>query len=217
MKKRALVFMAIGTILILFALALVMQNVLEENHANQAAEDIYARLQSQIENNSLENNDQAQADTVLVDYPLDAATVRELLTDKDMETIEVDGNTYIGYLDVPDLGLTLPVISEWSYDALKIAPARFSEPGVSHGLIIAGHSYSRHFGNLSSLTAGAVVYFTDIKGTVYSFEVTEIQTLAPTDVKAMVTGDYDLTLFTCTPGGENRVTVRCSFAGSREV
>ncbi len=29
------------------------------------------------------------------------------------------------------------------------------------------------------------------------------------DVEEMITGDWDLTLFTCTLGGQTRVTVRC--------
>ena len=36
----------------------------------------------------------------------------------------------------------------------------------------------------------------------------EQETLEPTDEEAMTTGDWDLTLFTCTPGGQTRVTVR---------
>ena len=37
----------------------------------------------------------------------------------------------------------------------------------------------------------------------------EIERLRPTAVKEMTSGDWDLTLFTCTVGGQSRVTVRC--------
>ena len=36
----------------------------------------------------------------------------------------------------------------------------------------------------------------------------ERETLNPTDVAGMEAGDWDLTLFTCTVGGQSRVTVR---------
>lgn len=36
----------------------------------------------------------------------------------------------------------------------------------------------------------------------------EQEILEPDDEEAMTTGDWDLTLFTCTPGGQTRVTVR---------
>lgn len=42
------------------------------------------------------------------------------------------------------------------------------------------------------------------------YEVIEIVILSPTDVTAMIESEYDLTLFTCTVGGEYRVTVRCN-------
>ena len=43
---------------------------------------------------------------------------------------------------------------------------------------------------------------------VVSFQMVEQETLEPTDEEAMTSGDWDLTLFTCTPGGQTRVTVR---------
>jgi sortase A len=128
-----------------------------------------------------------------------------------MDTLEVDGTSYIGYLSIPALNLDLPVISEWSYPALKISPARYIESNQTHGLIIAGHNYSRHFGKLNTLTVGDPIFFTDVHDQVYSFKVSEIQILASDDMDAMVSGDWDLTLFTCTYGGANRVTVRCVF------
>ena len=215
MRKRGFVLMAIGAVMVMIALVFVLANYFEESRANTNVEQVFDRLFSQIQTEKSLTKETATETNVT--YPVDAATVREILTSPDLEYMEIDGVKYIGYLDIPDLDLTLPVISEWSYEALKIAPARYSDPSVSHGLIIAGHSYSKHFGGLSSLESGAIIYFTDICGTIYSFELTEIQTLTPTDVEDMVTGDYDLTLFTCTPGGDNRVTVRCSFAGSREA
>jgi len=36
-----------------------------------------------------------------------------------------------------------------------------------------------------------------------------VETLQPTAVEEMCSGDWDLTLFTCTLGGKFRVTVRC--------
>jgi sortase A len=208
--------MAIGTVMVLVAVAFILNNFLEENRANSNAKQAFSRLYSQIQSEVSEAKETDTAVESNVEYPVSNVTIREILASPDLEYTEIDGVKYVGYLDIPDLELTLPVISEWSYEALKIAPARYSDASTSHGLIIAGHSYSKHFGALSSLEAGAVIYFTDLHGTMYSFEVTELQTLAPTDVDVMVSGDYDLTLFTCTPGGDNRVTVRCEYKGMRE-
>ena len=53
------------------------------------------------------------------------------------------------------------------------------------------------------------VSFTDAVGNVFLYTVAELETLGKTDVEEMQAGDWDLTLFTCTYGGKNRVTVRC--------
>ena len=54
--------------------------------------------------------------------------------------------------------------------------------------------------------------FTDMDGNEFVYSVLEIETLTPYSVQQMTTGDWDLTLFTCTIGGTSRVTVRCEKA-----
>ncbi|MCD8119184.1 MAG: sortase [Lachnospiraceae bacterium] len=83
---------------------------------------------------------------------------------------------------------------------------------LSDDLIICGHNYDRHFGKLKNLEPGDEITFTDVLGNVFSYEVSETVILKPTAVEEMAdqeSGDWDLTLFTCTLGGRTRVTVRC--------
>ena len=51
--------------------------------------------------------------------------------------------------------------------------------------------------------------FTDADGNVFSYEVDTIETVGGTDIEKMESGDWDLTLFTCTTGGKARAAVRC--------
>ena len=76
--------------------------------------------------------------------------------------------------------------------------------------VIAAHNYAAHFGRLSELCPGDIVIFTDVQGVEHYYEVVLLETLPPTATKAMITSGFDLSLYTCTPGGGNRVTVRCS-------
>ena len=50
--------------------------------------------------------------------------------------------------------------------------------------------------------------FTAVSGDVYEYEVEKVETLNPYAVDEMLSGDWDLTLFTCTIGGQTRVTIR---------
>ncbi len=124
-----------------------------------------------------------------------------------VETIQGEG--YIGMLEVPSLGLQLPVMSEWSYPQLKISPCRYVGSAYKGDLVIAAHNYDCHFGRLKSLFQGDEVRFIDMDGNEFVYDVVEIEILEPTAIEEMVTGDWDLTLFTCTYGGQTRVTVRC--------
>ena len=93
-----------------------------------------------------------------------------------------------------------------------LAPCRYDGSAYGTHLVIAAHNYSRHFGNIKTLAPGDEVYFTEMDGTVTAYEVAETDTLNPTAVEEMTDGGWALTLFTCTYGGQSRVTVRCSLA-----
>lgn len=123
--------------------------------------------------------------------------------------VEIDGYGYVGYLTIPALGLELPVMAEWDYARLRLAPCRYSGSTKTGDLVIAAHNYARHFGSLQTLLAGDEVRFTDMDGVVTVYEVAAVEILQPTAVEEMTAGEYDLTLFTCTYGGQSRVTVRC--------
>jgi sortase A len=124
-------------------------------------------------------------------------------------TIIIDGDVYLGRLDIPSIGLALPVMSEWNYNNLNLAPCRYSGAPADDNFIIAGHNYSSHFGSLRYLFVGDAIYFTDADGNVFTYEVAQIEELGATDIEAMENSGWPLTLFTCTIGGKARLTVRC--------
>lgn len=81
------------------------------------------------------------------------------------------------------------------------------EPGSSHS-----HNYPSHFGEISGLTEGDRLTFTDMDGEIREYEVVTKDIPDPEAVEEVISGDYDLTLFTCTYGGKSRVTVYCDRA-----
>ena len=116
---------------------------------------------------------------------------------------------YIGVLDIPALGMNLPVVGELSYSALKVAPCRYTGSAYQDDLIIAAHNYSGHFGKIKRLQAGDDVFFTDMDGNLFSYQMVSMEVLKDTAVKDMRSGGYDLTLFTCTYAGDSRMPIRC--------
>ena len=114
-----------------------------------------------------------------------------------MPTVEINGQECIGTLEIPSLGL-------------KKAPCRYSGSAYLNNLIIAGHNYRTHFSGIKHLKLGDEVRFSDTVGNMFLYEVSEIETIDEHNIGAMETGEWDLTLFTCTKGGRARVAVRCT-------
>ena len=199
-RKKGLPLIVTGLLLVAAALFLTVFNLYE---AQKAARLSMAVLQELPENmrNHLPTEDRAGSEPVYPDYVLDP--------NMDMPTVAVDGHDYIGVLEIPALELELPVMSTWSYPNLKIAPCRYSGSAYLDDMVIAAHNYSQHFGRLKELSGGETVIFTDADGNVFTYEVALVETLMPTDIDEMESGEWDLTLFTCTIGGSYRVTVRC--------
>lgn len=190
--KKSTLLLRGGTILLLTALLLTAYNIWSEKQAELAAQRELAALYAELDQRSVPTR------------PL-----YTLYPDLPMPAVEVDADSYIGTLDIPALGLSLPVMQEWSYPNLRKAPCCYRGSAYTKDLIIAAHNYASHFGNLKNLDIGSTVNFTDTDGNVFCYEIVDIEILPGTAVKEMVSGDWDLTLFTCTYGGQNRVTVRC--------
>ena len=190
-KKKGTICIFIGLLLIAAALFLAYYNVRQERMAEKSSQNSLKKLTSEVQ-------DMEEAVPDYKDFP-----------EMEMPQKEIDGQSYIGVLDIPVLELSLPVISDWSYPKLKIAPCRYEGSAYTDNLIIAAHNYNCHFGNLKTLQTGEIVTFTDIDGNIFHYEVAELEILEPFAVEDMKSGDWDLTLFTCTYGGQQRVTVRC--------
>lgn len=192
MKHRAgLLLLLFGAALMVSALLLFCNNRDESASAGKASARILPQLEAEI-------------------AVLDEIFPQQFTPEQTMPQREIDGNTYIGILSIPSLEINLPVMSDWSYPKLKVAPCRFSGSVGEENLVIMAHNYDTHFGLLSLLKPGDSVEFRDMLGRTYLYTVVMTEILQPTAVEEMESGGYDLTLFTCTYGGENRITVRCS-------
>lgn len=193
-RKFGSICICLGTALVLAALSLFLWNRYEDAKAGDAVDRTLAQMQEKV-------TDAAEAGLSGLD------------PDGEMTEVEIDGYSYIGYIQIPSLGLELPVMADWSYPQLKLSPCRYSGSTKTDNLVIAAHNYVSHFGPIKHLKVGDSVYFTDMDGVVSSYEVAETDILSPFAVEEMTDSGYALTLFTCSYGGTNRVTVRCERTG----
>jgi len=193
MNNRSLgtIFVIFGLVLICSALSLFSYNRYQEQQYYKETENVLSALEGEALNG--------------------------IETDSSDEvTINVNGYDYIGFIEIPKIKIKLPVLSEWDYSRLKIAPCRQFGSINTDDIVIAAHNYKKHFGNLSRLSIGDKVILTDLAKQEHSYSVAKAEILNPTDVEKVQKSGYDLVLYTCTYGGKTRVVLFCDKSGRGE-
>ena len=200
------IFTITGLLLFAAALALSVYNLWDGYRAEQSREKLLEEYRDKNQNISDEGEQAEESDGQIPDYQLNPEMeMPEIILE------DLDGAACIGVLEIPAIDLKLLVLSEWSYPLLKKAPCRYSGSAYLDNLVIAAHNYRTHFGKLKELEMGDEVIFTDAAGNRFEYKVAVVEALTPQSVEDMTSGEWALSLFTCTLDGKNRVTVRCDF------
>ena len=189
--------MILGLLLIAAALGLVLYNRWDSDRAGRESAQVLEVLTEAIEKNARTQNgdrmEQIRAEQ------------------NEMAAEEIDGSLYIGKIDIPSQGISLPVMADWDYTRLTIAPCRYAGSYYTDDLVICAHNYDEHFSPIKWIDIGADVYFTTVNGAKYCYTVSNRETVQPKAIEEMIgDGDWDLTLFTCNIGGRTRCAVRCT-------
>ena len=190
--SKGKILVIIGVFLILISLTMTVYNKYEDLKAGKDANETLNIIKDEI------TSQKHVVDTLPTDE------VRE------MKTININGDEFIGTITIPSINLELPVLSKFSNSNLKKAPCRYYGNLFTNDLIICAHAYETFFANLNKLKQNDLIIFTDVDGNVYTYEVLEVEVLKETDVDKMVNNEFDLTLYTCTYDNTGRITVRCN-------
>jgi len=195
----------LGIACLLSSLGLVIYNRMEADAAEVTSRALLQDVQKQIVHPTAPQSPREEESVP----ELPDKTIPETQSHK-MRSVQLENEDCIGILSIPVLELELPVLTDWSYAKLKKAPCHYYGSCYDTDFVIAAHNYAAHFGKLAELRQGDLVLFTDTEGTTHGYEVVLRETLPPTAIEEMIASGFDLSLYTCTPGGANRVTVRCN-------
>lgn len=193
-KWLGVICVCLGIACLLGAIGLVLYNRWEADSARQTSRSLLENAQLAIggEVIRLEQEEKEEAASA------------------EMAAVRVEEYDCVGILSIPALQLELPVLADWSYEKLTKAPCHYYGAYYETDFVIAAHNYAAHFGRLSELKPGDLVVFTDVAANAYHYEVVLLETLPKEATQEMIASGFDLSLYTCTPGGGSRVTVRCS-------
>ena len=197
-RKLGVLLIAIGILMVIAGSFLLFHNRAEADQSAAFAEKVLPPLTEKI----VIAKETAEYVPLPVPDPV-----------REMTVTEIDGYYYVGILSIPSIEYTQPIMSDWSYTLLNVSACRFSGSVFQDNLVICAHNYDGLHRKLASLSVGAEVVFTDMDGAVWRYTVAGIETLNPDQIEEMTESEYPLTFFTCTYGGQTRLTLRCSAAG----
>ena len=190
-QKRGCLLVAMGLCMVLAAMGLYLTH---EQQASMAGESAQILLEYMDLSRSMPHPPSGYGETSAVT--------------KDMSVKTYMGFDMIGAIRIPSVEINLPVLADWSYELLDVAPCRYHGSVAGDDLILMGHNYRSHFTPLHEVSVGADVEFEDVNGQVYAYRVAEIQYLHKNEADKLTAG-YPLTLFTCTNGGQKRIVLFC--------
>jgi sortase A len=194
----------VGALLLLSAVGLLGYNMLEEHSAGESAQAVLDQIIPAVKTPGKPQHEDLQGSLPQVETP------NYILNPQmDLPETEYDGRRYVGVITIPALEVELPVLKGWSRSGAKIAPCRFEGTPYMDDLVICAHNYQSHFGRLNTLKTGDLVQFMDMEGNLFTYQVVSFEILQPNQAELLRSGGWDLTLFTCTIGGQTRFTVRC--------
>ena len=181
-----------------------------ENQIEAMNNEIVSKMFVQMDKEKSNENNVDIFDTVNV-----ARDGEELIEEGDDQTkkeslVPADGREYIGIIEVQELGIRLPVLKNYTDADMKTTPCVYFGTRENDNLVIVGHNYDSQFGNFNKLDSSQEVnaILTLLDGTKYYYKSKSLENLNPNQIDEMLSGEWDMTLFTCSYSGEKRIALR---------
>ena len=175
---------ALGVILLLTAAGLVSRNLWQQHQAEQSSAHLLELARQRLEGETpLPDDDPFEPDP-LAGYAID------------------------GILSIPELGLELPVLADYSEENLRLGICLYEQDSDGSRKVIAGHNYRNHFGRLGTLSPGDRLTYTASDGSETVCQVLSLTEIGADDREALEAGDWDMTLLTCNTDMSRRILVR---------
>ncbi len=193
----------------------------DRNKSEQVSQELLAQIEYEntVEDVTIASQESDILVVVMDEEEIEEIPQEEAPTTPDMqEHVTSTGELYTteSILDIPNLGIHYPVLSEQSDELLKISLNKYwgPKPNEIGNYCVVGHNYKngKMFGKLNQIQNGDTVTLTDAAGRTVQYAVYNKYIVDPEDrsCTSQLTGGYrELTLITCTNYGQDRLVVKC--------
>lgn len=145
----------------------------------------------------------------LIPQPRDA--VPEARRDNAMPSLSVDGTDFVGILEMPRYQSVLPVGASWGKS--QAYPCRFDGSIYDGTMQIGATTQKGQYDFYRELSVGDTVFFTDMEGNRYTYEITALRNEAHADQAALQQQAAALTLFVKNIYSFEYLIIFCNTAG----
>lgn len=137
----------------------------------------------------------AEKDTQIIRQliPEIVSAVPEMRTDNDMPVFSVNGTDYIGLLEYPEYNSVIPIQAEWTGQLQS--PGRYKGSVYDRSMIVGLTNARGQYAFWKDISVNDVLYFTDMTGSCYRYEIAEIQYREHADDENLISDQSDLTVF----------------------
>lgn len=149
------------------------------------------------------------------------ASINEKINNKENDELikeideQINGHKVVGIIKVPKLDLEYPILETTTVETLNLSITKFwgNEINEIGNVTLAGHNNLSGvmFGKIKKLEKGDIIELTDIQNVTLKYEVFKTYIIDPNDISCILPeeeGTREVTLITCTVGGENRFIVK---------
>ena len=193
MRKSSRFFLIAGCLLIIGSFGLLAASRI---HAEQARRE-----------------NAAVVEQIAAIIPERSAGVMDTYLHMEMPALQINGQDYIGIVEIPSFGLTLPVYSSWDAEKVSSFPCRFWGTVYDGSLIIGGADQSGQFDCFDRIQDGSTVTVTDMTGGEYVYTVARVDRSKSAQADVLMDDSMDLTLFVRDAYNLNYIIVRCASKG----
>lgn len=190
MKKRMNFFEVLGILLIVCSLGVLLFTQLHSQYTKKKAAEITCKIEAALPETT-------------PGFPGD-------YSDPVMPVLQVEGKDYVGLLNIPAYGLSVPIVNEWSSFHVFSCPARFYGSVYDNTMIIGGNDQTGQFDFFDRMNPGDHIKITDMLGTEFAYAIDRIDRAKSADYEHLASGGYPLTLFVRSAYSAEYILVRCS-------
>ena len=158
-----------------------------------------------------EQRSEGYVQTLRTLMPEPQGAVPEERQDSTMPALELDGTDFIGILELPRYGSALPVCAEWGN--LTRYPCCFSGSVYDGSMQIGGTTQKGQYDFYREISVGDALYFTDMTGNRYAYEVSQIRYEKHADQAALEREAAELTLFVKNVYAFEYILIFCNVKG----